>query len=267
MIHYVENSEYKKILNYISSNDIKPSPYIVVNLSYYKTKSEEYTFYCQTINNRCTAFISVYSKVVQLWVDDEADLVELREFMVDNRFKAVYSIPTVLEKMNYSVDKSGGQILVFRGKLVENSNLNYSLIKEPTEKEYRSIAHLLVSDPESDSHSDEEITANRYRARREERFGRSYVLLNGNGDVIAHVGTHGESDNVAIIGGVITKDGYRKQGLATFLITIMCDDLIKEKKEVYLYSFNKKAIRLYEKIGFTKLYDWGSATINYNQVL
>ncbi|MBR6910322.1 MAG: GNAT family N-acetyltransferase [Candidatus Methanomethylophilaceae archaeon] len=260
MINKLDSSRYQSILDYIGSCRIDVSPYIILNLSNYDAIKDYYSFYCQIIDGAYTAFISVYSNVVQLWANEKVDVSEMKAFILDKNIEAIYAIPELLNLMGLKINKKG-KILCLN-QLIEIDHLcDYKISKKPSEDDYKTIANLLVNDPESDSHSNETVTAQRYKTRNLEKKGRSYVLYDPNKEVIAHAGTHGESKKIAIIGGVITKGDHRGKGMATCLVRELCNDLIVEGKNVYLYSFNPVAIGLYKKIGFVDLYDWGYADL------
>jgi predicted GNAT family acetyltransferase len=61
-----------------------------------------------------------------------------------------------------------------------------------------------------------------------------------------------ELDNVAVIGGVLTKEEFRNKGLATSVVSMLTEYLTKRGKVVSLYvrEDNNPAIHVYKKIGF-----------------
>ena len=240
---------------------IAVSPYIPLNLSIYHDVKQFYSLYCQTVDGIYTAFISVYSNVVNLWADDKANISEIKSFLIENNFDAVYATPALLSKMDLQINKEG-KILRLNHLTEKEYSCDYKLSKTPNDDDYVTIAKLLINDPESDSHSDETTTVQRYKSRNIKKSGRSYILYDSNDVVIAHAGTHGESNGIAIIGGVVTRTDCRGRGLATYLVKEICKDLTAEGKCVYLYSFNCAAIKLYKKLGFIELFDWGYADLS-----
>ncbi|MQL55302.1 GNAT family N-acetyltransferase [Acidianus ambivalens] len=61
-----------------------------------------------------------------------------------------------------------------------------------------------------------------------------------------------ELENVAVIGGVLTKEEFRNMGLATSVVSMLTEDLTKRGKVASLYvrEDNNPAIHVYKKIGF-----------------
>lgn len=59
--------------------------------------------------------------------------------------------------------------------------------------------------------------------------------------------------SISMITGVATKQQMQKQGYAKYLLTKMCNDLVKQNTEVVLFTDNPIAQSLYEKIGFKLL--------------
>jgi len=61
-----------------------------------------------------------------------------------------------------------------------------------------------------------------------------------------------ETNDVAVIGGVLTQEGFRNKGYATSVVSILTQDVIKRGKVASLYvrEDNAPAIYVYKKIGF-----------------
>ncbi|MGC9209332.1 MAG: GNAT family N-acetyltransferase [Nitrososphaeria archaeon] len=61
-----------------------------------------------------------------------------------------------------------------------------------------------------------------------------------------------ETDDVAIIGGVVTREEFRNRGFATSVVSKLAYYIIKGGKiaSLYVREDNIPAIRVYKKIGF-----------------
>jgi ribosomal protein S18 acetylase RimI-like enzyme len=73
------------------------------------------------------------------------------------------------------------------------------------------------------------------------------------GDLLVSVAyTLIETDDVAVIGGVFTREGFRNRGFAASVVSKLAYHVAKGGKTASLYvrEDNKPAIRVYEKIGF-----------------
>jgi len=112
------------------------------------------------------------------------------------------------------------------------------------------IAALIYSVPEFARfyHSPKEIE--RGVRRRIEMGTCRYFVLKREGRIVSQAYTTIESSQYATIGGVVTLPEYRKQGLASLVVSCICRNLIKDKKIPNLFYNNEEAGRVYERLGF-----------------
>jgi len=81
-------------------------------------------------------------------------------------------------------------------------------------------------------------------------------FIRRNGKIVSTASTAAECKDMAMIIGVATDPEYRKQGLATKIMSKMCLDLLKENKTVCLFYDNPAAGKIYERIGFRQIALW-----------
>ncbi|MBZ4682793.1 MAG: uncharacterized protein PWP46_236 [Fusobacteriaceae bacterium] len=82
------------------------------------------------------------------------------------------------------------------------------------------------------------------------------TYIEKNGKIIASASTTAETKDLALIVGVATLKEERKNGYASKCVKQLCDDLIKEEKEIALFYDNPKAGSIYKKIGFKEIGMW-----------
>ena len=249
--------DYNLAIEYILSKKLVISPYILINLSFYKENDPNFEFYYSKDNDDFLAFISVYYNNIQLWTSDAADYNELISFIKTNKFKTVSAQINVLEKLKLNITNRGG--IYCLDQYANDCNGNITIFKKPTDPDYYKIAVLMSMF--SDIGSDPKERSKRYKERNLSGMSRNYYCTNSDGEIIAHAGTHGESEYCAIIGGVVVHPDYRRNHIATNLVQSLSHDLTYEKKTVYLVAFNEKAVDMYKKIGFIHYCSWGNATL------
>lgn len=81
-------------------------------------------------------------------------------------------------------------------------------------------------------------------------------FIRRNGKIVSTASTAAECAEMAMIVAVATNPKYRKQGLATKIVSKMCSDLVKENKTVCLFYDNPEAGKIYERIGFRQIAFW-----------
>ncbi|MEH0985143.1 GNAT family N-acetyltransferase [Micromonospora sp. CPCC 205556] len=92
-----------------------------------------------------------------------------------------------------------------------------------------------------------------------------YVGVRRGGDLVAVAGVHVYSPTyrVAALGNVTTRPAVRGQGLAGGVVAALCGRLVTEVDHVALNvrCDNVAAVRLYERLGFTRVADFGEHTL------
>ncbi len=133
-----------------------------------------------------------------------------------------------------------------RPEMLEGYELNVS--RASTATDYRAIFNLFKEEkisglPEFDDY---------YFARRaieKASLGRTLSLIH-NEEIFATVSTAAETVDTALISDVVTAGKYRRQGLATALMSHLCKELISEGKTPYVTYTTSQAGKLYEGLGF-----------------
>ncbi|NLP00191.1 MAG: GNAT family N-acetyltransferase [Clostridiaceae bacterium] len=126
----------------------------------------------------------------------------------------------------------------------------------------RELAGLIFSIPDFAKfyHSSKEIESG-IRRRMEMGICR-YFVLRKNGKIVTQAYTTIESKKYATLGGIVTRNGYRRQGLASLVVSCICEDILKDNKIPNLFYSNADAGRVYENLGFVPVYDY-AMLLNY----
>ncbi|NLX63603.1 MAG: GNAT family N-acetyltransferase [Clostridiaceae bacterium] len=141
--------------------------------------------------------------------------------------------------------------------LTNNKMLRTSPMAEKARYEdCREMADLIYSIPDFARfyHSSEEIEKG-IRRRMEMGVCR-YFVIRKNGKIVSQAYTTTECSKYATIGGVVTRNEYRNQGLASFVVSNLCEDILKDNKLPNLFYNNMKAGRVYESLGFVPSGDY-----------
>ncbi len=131
-----------------------------------------------------------------------------------------------------------------------------SRVEKARFEDCRELAELIFSIPEFSRfyNSCEEIE--RGIRRRMEMGICRYFVFKTNGEIVSQAYTTIESTKYATLGGVVTKEEYRKQGLASLVVSCICEDLLKDNKIPNLFYSNEEAGRVYERLGFVPAGDY-----------
>lgn len=81
---------------------------------------------------------------------------------------------------------------------------------------------------------------------------RSYFIGIG-GRIISSASSTPENSQSAMIVGLETLPGHEKMGLASFCISVLCAELLKEGIMICLYYDNPDAGSIHKRIGFVNI--------------
>lgn len=129
-------------------------------------------------------------------------------------------------------------------------------IRRARSEDFSQIAQLLKEDEDYGAAFTCEELELQFRTRQEIGMSRSLVLYDGE-EVIGHVATGAESEDIATVNGLVVKKNHRRQGLATKLLCSLCSVLQSEGKDVFSMVYVMPSANLHEKVGFSKYCDWG----------
>lgn len=119
-------------------------------------------------------------------------------------------------------------------------------------EELEELVALLKTVPEF-QHAN--ITVNSKKRTIENKTGRTY-FIRMNGKIATTASTTAENNSSAMIVAVATKEQYKRKGLATDCMIKLCQDLLKEGKELCLFYDNPDAGKIYKRLGFEDIGFW-----------
>ena len=125
-------------------------------------------------------------------------------------------------------------------------------IKEATDADVEEIADLMLKADIFSEVYEREALIESLRRRLEEGFGRLFIIRDETGRMIATNATNGETDKIAVVGGLVTDPEMRGRGLGR-AITASTWNLVRNEGKrglAYLIEDNIKTIRLHEKMGY-----------------
>jgi uncharacterized protein len=105
-------------------------------------------------------------------------------------------------------------------------------------------------------------TKQSYKRTLETNTGRSFYLENQEGMVISLASTTAENAYSGMVVGVCSHPDERQKGLASIVMTELCQELLSEGKSLCLFYDNPKAGRIYKRLGFEDIGKWSMAYPN-----
>ncbi|WP_404350810.1 GNAT family N-acetyltransferase [Sutcliffiella horikoshii] len=132
------------------------------------------------------------------------------------------------------------------------ATVDTSKVLQATPKDADRLVQLLHSIPEF---SDSIITVERKKRVLEEGVSRSYFVEEDD-EMVSTASTTAENTVSAMVVGVATLENFKKKGYATQCMVKLCNQLLKEGKELCLFYDNPSAGIIYKRIGFQDIGFW-----------
>ena len=83
-----------------------------------------------------------------------------------------------------------------------------------------------------------------------------HMFIKKDGKIVSHGNTTAETSVSAMVGGILTIPEYRKQGLASKMVSALCQNLYLRGKSACLFFDNPEAGEIYYKLGFRNIDKW-----------
>lgn len=241
-------------------NDPLPTVYIGADIQMYGFNTDFLEVWLQLNHDRNISAIIMryhngmqfYSKTLEFDVEEIAKLIEkISPQVIGGQLKSVNKL---FNALNYKYKLETGTLAVC-DKQTKYNNSEY-VIEKATLYDVDEISRLIYSDSKmKEIYSQNEIVQH-IEERMMHGFGRNYVIR-ADGIIVAHAATYAETNYSAVIGGVITKQNFRRKGYSTAVVGKLCNDLIIEGRTPCLFYYDNMAGKVYHKLGFSDYTKWG----------
>lgn len=258
MITQCDNKHQQEVLDYIGDNYSK-CLYLYLDIIKYGCSSEVTRTWIQRFDGSITAVIlgyhtamHIFSKNNDLGVLEICELIEeIKPTMVNATANSIKKLVPALEMVGFVPEF--GHI----GEWMENADsVNGNEIVEADENDIPKVARLLLENDDIGASYTFEDLLKQMQERLEHGYVRSYVIHHDN-EVVAHVGTGAETNQVCTIAYSITSPKFRGRGLASKLYSYACSKLKSEGKRVFSVYYSDNAHAFHHKMGFVDLHEYG----------
>lgn len=257
MIIECEEKNKNLILNYIGK-DYGKCLYIYIDLCKYELDNNEnfFAWIQYNDNNEITAVITEYYKGIQVYSKNcDLNSSEIAEFVLSKDAPIVLGMKETIDKIKEYFPDYHEEL----GTVGQIKELKYSANPKAysaSVAELPEIVKIVAADEGIGQPYGFDSLYKQYKERKEENFGRNYVLRDENNEIICHAGTYAELPDCAVIGGVITALPYRGKGFSKETLSSLCKALLEEGKDVFSFYYIPSATRMHSGVGFEKIGDW-----------
>ena len=218
----------KTIFEYIGKNYGR-CLYLYLDLKKYTVKSDKISAYIQTDGFQTRAVLLIYYSCLHLYSEkDDFNAEELSEFISDKNITMIYSEKATALKLSEYMDKnfslSTGWVSQIKNIISSDSKVE---ILSAEEKDFSQISYMICDDEDIGRNYKYEDLIKQLTERAMQGFSRNYVIKDEE-TVIAHACTNAELDNIAVVGELMVKNEYRRNGYGSMLWRYLCGELLAE---------------------------------------
>lgn len=259
MIYKCNSSDNSKILSYIGK-DYSKCLYLYMNFLKYGIESNTISVYIQEDKEGIQAIYLIYYSCIHVFSRQNTfSLQELNSFLNEHTFSMIYCEKTTAlhiwnslenEKRNCSSITYGWVAQLTSPIPKESSDV------QPAKKEdFRQIVEMIYADEDIGRSYDIESLAAQLQERNQEGYTRNLVIKDGS-TVVAHACTNAEIKGLAVVAELVVNENYRRRGYGSEIWASLCNDLLKEKKEVFSFYYSEASRALHRKLGFQEVCEW-----------
>jgi len=245
----IEGSEWKKLLPFLYRRK-ELNMFMIGDIENTNPDSKHLEIFLDGDFERPDGILLRYYKFFVLADSDKTDFEEAAEII--RRYKEAMML-------SGTVGGIDGISPYLSDLLKEEDTLHFAVLKEPsliepihkvrraTMKDALKLLAFLGSIEEF--HATEEES---FMATLKDGSTRRYMIEDGS-EIVATAASTSESSDMAMIIGVATRKDFRGRGLASAVVSRLCEDLLAEGKIPCLLYDNPEAGRIYNRLGFREI--------------
>ena len=231
----------------------KSVPYLYVNLKNFDPSHADIRLYCDGTVDDPKGIYILYYDCLHFYTGDQ------QNYPVDRVKEMIRELNPRVVMLQDAIGQAIRDEMLENYSLERNQIIDMDAVK-PVSPSYRSVladredieqvVDLLLSEEEYAIVYDRDVLLKQMLDRFDTGFSRYYVVKE-NGQVVSTCSTYGETDDLALVGGVIVHKDWRRRGLAADVENHICEDLAREgmSKVGFVSYDNGPSLALHAKLG------------------
>ncbi len=250
------------ILTYLKRN-INDCVYMYIDIAKYGLENPNMKVWFDSDENGITLVVMKYHTSISVFTDVENwNTKEVAELICNEGVLSVTGRKDLVEKI-YSVCKEKYNVTygsVFKFKKCRECDYS-GKIETATSDDTLEIAKLIAMDESIGAYYDVENLSNQLSERIETGMGRSYVIRNEQGVIIAHIASYAEHDKIATTGGLIVHPDYQMGVYGSVLEGYLVTKLLEEDFNIYTFVTERLRKKFLTVIGNECVGEYGKMTL------
>ena len=250
------------ILTYLKRN-IDDCVYMYIDIAKYGLENPNMKVWFDSDENGITLVVMKYHTSISVFTDvDNWNTEEVAEIIRNEGVLSVTGRKDIVEKIHNiceeKYDVSYGYVFNFTDYRVDTIDAE---IETATVEDTLEIAKLITTDDGIGSYYEVENLAQQLAERIETGMGRSYVIRNEKGRIIAHIATYAEFNGIATTGGLIVSADCRNGVIGSVMEGFLVRTLIDENFKIYTFVTERLRKRLLMAMGNKCVGEYGKMTL------
>ncbi len=263
MIIECTNEKIDSVFEYIGQ-DYGKCLYIYIDLKKFGLDDENFNVWIQyNDNDETCAVISEYYGGIQVYSkSNDLNPKEIADFINDKNAHVVFAMKPVIDKLHNFLPEYD-QETGFVGELTDLKYPQDSNAYPIGIDELAEVVEIIAEDELIGKPYGYESLYAQYCERQRENFGRNFILRDSNNNaLICHAGTYAELPELAVVGGVLTTEDYRRKGYSKKVLSTLCHQLKSENKRIFSFYYILPAKKMHNRIGFEEIGEWSKLIKN-----
>lgn len=248
-----------KILDYLRK-DIGRCLYIYIDTTIYGLNKDFLDIWYDEDELGISLVVMRYHDAFQLYTDrEEWDVDGVLKLAEEYDIQALHGKKDIIDALGEKIDDNFSVhygVILMGGKPRAHGLGDEDRVEEARPEDADEIAALMCTDIFWSSVYDEKALASQLRERMETGMGRSFVIRD-KGKIIVHDATFAETDDVAVVSGMMVDKAYRDTLLGGTMEYYVSRRMADEGKKVYFMIAEMKRAHLFEKLGNTIVTEYG----------
>lgn len=261
--------EIAAILQYLSK-DLGNCIYLYIDISKYGLDNPNMELWVEKEGNRYNLVVMKYFDSLQIYATDENwNSVEIERLIIEEKIRMIsapihiatqlMSIASVSERYKrtdglvYQYDN----IKPISNELLRRKNICVELAQNEDMEE---IAKLICSDMCFAENYDLDKLTQQLLERAQTGMGRNYIIRE-KGEIVAHIATYAEENQIAVASGLIVNNPYRAKMYGIIIENYLVTKLVQENIKVFTFVTDANRIKYLSYLKAKQCGDYSKLTL------
>ena len=238
---------YEEVLGYLKKH-LEQCIYLTIDLETYGYANPDIQFwYTKKDNAYDTVFMKYYDSVQLFSANQDWDVEETVRMLKQFQVITICAKRDMIEKLEAYMEEYNVAYGIVVKDDVYRELKQFELVRPATVKDVEAIVELMYTDKDYSDNYTIEGLQQQLRDRILESKGRSFVIEE-DGKIVAHTAVYAQCENIAIEGGLIVDEKYKKRMYGMIIHEYIKKVLLSEGKAVYGFRVMDNMQR-YAKLG------------------